>query len=107
MTGIFTTLQQNAEAISQAVRSDRDHAGDVPRAETFRLIEQTGLDIVIALAQGIAQSMPELIPAIVGMMLEIVQVLTEPDTVIALNNAALQIILAVAEGLDPRDSGTD
>jgi len=33
------------------------------------------------------------------MILEIVQVLTEPDTVIALNNAALQIILAVAEGL--------
>ena len=98
MTGIFTTLQQNAEAISQAVVQIVTMLA-MFLVQNLPLLIETGLDIVIALAQGIAQSIPELIPAIVGMILEIVQVLTEPDTVIALNNAALQIILAVAEGL--------
>ena len=98
ISGIFTSIQQNADAISQAV------VLVVMMLATFfiqnlPLLIETGLEIVIALAQGIGQSLPELIPAIVGMVLEIVNILTNPDTVIELNNAALQIILAVTQGL--------
>jgi hypothetical protein len=98
ISGIFASIQHNTDAISQAV------ALVVLMLATFLienlpLLIETGLEIVIALAQGIGQSLPELTPAIVGMVLEIVNILTNPDTVIELNNAALQIILAVTEGL--------
>ena len=98
VTGIFTTIQQNADAISQAVVQVVMMLA-MFLIENLPLLIETGLKIVIALAQGIGQSLPELIPAIVGMVLEIVSILTNPDTVIELNNAALQIILAVTEGL--------
>lgn len=98
VTGIFTTIQQNADAISQAVVQVVMMLATF-LIENLPLLIETGLEIVIALAQGIGQSLPELIPAIVGMVLEIVSILTNPDTVIELNKAALQIILAVTEGL--------
>jgi len=98
VTGIFTTIQQNADAISQAVVQVVMMLA-MFLIENLPLLIETGLEIVIALAQGIGQSLPELIPAIVGMVLEIVSILTNPDTVIELNKAALQIILAVSEGL--------
>ena len=98
MTGIFTTIQQNADMISQAVVQIVMMLATF-FTENLSLLIETGLNVVIALAQGIAQSLPELIPAIVAMVLEIVNVLTNPDTVIELNKAALQIILAVVQGL--------
>ena len=98
VTGIFTAIQQNADAIALAVTQVVTMLAQF-LIESLPLIIQTGLDIVIALSQGIAQSLPELIPSIVGMILEIVSILTNPDTIIELNKASLQIILAVAEGL--------
>ena len=98
MTGIFATIQQNADTISQAVVQIVMMLATF-LIENLPLLIETGLEIVIALAQGIAQSLPELIPAIVAMVLEIVNILTNPDTVIELNKAALQIILAVTQGL--------
>ena len=98
MTGIFTTIQQNADAISQAVVQVVMMVATF-FTENLPLLIETGLNVVIALAQGIAQSLPELIPAIVAMVLEIVNILTNPDTVIELNKASLQIILAVTQGL--------
>ena len=98
MTGIFTTIQQNADAISQAV-VEVVMMMAMFLVENLPLLIETGLAIVIALAEGISESIPELIPAIVSAIMEIVQVLTNPDTVIQLNKAALQIILAVTQGL--------
>lgn len=98
MTGIFTTIQQNADAISQAVVQVVMMLATF-FTENLPLLIETGLNVVIALAQGISLSLPELIPTIVAMVLEIVNILTNPDTVIELNKAALQIILAVTQGL--------
>lgn len=98
VTGLFATIQQNADAIGQAVAQIVSMLVQF-LVENLPQLEQTGLDIVFALAQGIAQSLPELIPAIVGMVLEIVNVLTNPDNVIELLKAGLQIVLALIEGL--------
>ena len=98
LSAVFASLQQNTAAISQAVVQVVMMVATF-FTENLPLLIETGLNVVIALAQGIAQSLPELIPAIVAMVLEIVNVLTNPDTVIELNKAALQIILAVTQGL--------
>lgn len=98
VTGLFATIQQNADAIGQAVAQIVTMLA-MFLVQNLPLIIQTGLDLVVALAQGISQSLPELIPAIVGMVLEIVSVLTNPDNVIELFKAGLQIVLALIEGL--------
>lgn len=62
-------------------------------------IVKAGLDMLLALARGIAENLPQLVPTIVEVVMEIVDILTQPDTLDALLDAALQIILALAEGL--------
>ncbi len=67
-------------------------------------IVQLGLDLIVSLANGIAESLPELIPTIVGVVLQIVDTLTNPDTLSKLLDAALTLVLALAEGLLSEDS---
>lgn len=62
-------------------------------------IVQLGLDLIVSLANGIAESLPELIPTIVDVVLQIVDTLTNPDSVSKLLVAAAKIIGAVAIGL--------
>ena len=63
------------------------------------MIFETAIDIVITLANGIAKALPELVPAIVDLVLHIVETITDPSTLSALFDAALAIIIALAEGL--------
>lgn len=58
-----------------------------------------GLDLVISLATGIADHAKEIIPAIVEVILAIVDKLTDPETLADLIVAAVTIIAAIAEGL--------
>lgn len=58
-----------------------------------------GLTLIISLANGIAKSLPELVPTIVDVVLEIVDVLTAPENLGNLLDAAIAIILALASGL--------
>lgn len=58
-----------------------------------------GLELVVSLATGIADHAKEIIPAIVEVILTIVDKLTEPDTLSNLIVAAITIIAAIAEGL--------
>lgn len=60
---------------------------------------KAGLQIIVTLANAIADSLPELIPTIVDVVLEIVDILTEPSTLGSLIDAAIAIIVALAEGL--------
>lgn len=63
------------------------------------MIIDLGLQLILALSQGLIDSLPTLIPAIVDVMLTIVDKLTDPDTLVMLVDAALQLILSLAEGL--------
>lgn len=62
-------------------------------------IVQTGIDVIVSLAQGIADALPQLIPAATDAIIEIVEVLTSPENLGNLIDAALAIILALVDGL--------
>lgn len=58
-----------------------------------------GLTLIISLANGIAESLPDLIPTIVDVILQIVDTLTDPTNLSNLLDAAIAIVLALANGL--------
>lgn len=58
-----------------------------------------GLTLLTSLAQGIADNLDELIPTVVDVVLQIVDTLTDPQTLGNLIDAALAIIIALAEGI--------
>lgn len=58
-----------------------------------------GLELVTTLTQGIGSALPELIPAGVDAVLQLVETLTNPDSLGELIDAALSLITALAEGL--------
>lgn len=62
-------------------------------------IIKLGLDLIVSLALGIADALPELVPTIISVMMQIVDTLTQPDTLSNLLDAALVLILALADGL--------
>lgn len=67
-------------------------------AQLPKIIE-VGLQVLVSLAKGIAENLPTLIPTIVDVVLEIVDILTEPSTLSTLIEASIAIILALANGL--------
>ena len=67
--------------------------------ELLPLITQTGIDVIVSLAQGIADALPQLIPAATDAIIKIVEVLTSPENLGNLIDAALAIILALVDGL--------
>ena len=62
-------------------------------------IVKLGLDLIISLANGIAESLPTLIPTIIDVVLQIVDTLTNPDTLSSLVDASIAIIMGLAVGL--------
>ena len=62
-------------------------------------IVKLGLDLIVSLANGIAESFPELIPTIVDVVLQIVDTLTNPDTLSSLVDASIAIIMGLSDGL--------
>ena len=55
--------------------------------------------MLIALVQGIASAMPEIAPQLVDCVVQIAEILTQPDTLAALIEASAMFIVALAEGL--------
>lgn len=94
-----------ATAITENLPLLLTSAGEAILTITTGLIEnlpeiiKTGLDVIISLALGIADALPELIPTIVDVVLQIVDTLTDPDTLGALVDASIAIIIALAVGL--------
>ncbi len=58
-----------------------------------------GLTLLTSLAMGIADNLDELIPTVVDVVLQIVDTLTDPETLGNLVDASIAIIIALAEGL--------
>lgn len=61
-------------------------------------IIKLGLDLIVSLATGIAQSLPELIPSIIGVINQIVETLTNEESLSSILDSTLELILALAEG---------
>lgn len=62
-------------------------------------IIELGLELIVSLANGIARNLPTLIPTIVGVVLQIVETLTSPESLSNLLTAALEIVTQLAWGL--------
>ena len=58
-----------------------------------------GLTLLTSLASGIADNLDELVPTIVDVVMEIVDILTDPETLGSLIDAALAIIVALTVGI--------
>ena len=65
---------------------------------------RVGLGVITQIAEGIAASLPELIPQLVDVVLEIVDVLSDPNTLGELIDAAFAIIDALIDGLLSEES---
>ena len=65
-------------------------------------LSETALQIIIqlvTLASGISQALPTLIPAAVSAVVAIAQTLLQPDNISMLIDAAIQLIMGLADGL--------
>lgn len=58
-----------------------------------------GFTLLTTLALGIADSLPELVPTVIDVIMQIVQTLTDPENLKNLLDAALAIIVALAGGI--------
>lgn len=67
-------------------------------------IVNIGFQVITEFARGIADALPEMIPQIIDIILEIVDVLTDPDTLGELIDASFAIIDALIDGLLSEDS---
>lgn len=67
--------------------------------DNLPLLMDCGLQLLLTFADGIIESLPEIIPAVVDIVLRIVEKLTDPESFGKVIDAALQIILALAQGL--------
>lgn len=59
----------------------------------------TGIELIVHLLTGIAQTAPQLIPQMISVILTMVQTLTSPDNLSQLVTAGIQLILQLALGL--------
>lgn len=62
-------------------------------------IMAVALELVVELANGLTEYAPVLIPALVSVVHEMVTVLTQPDMLSMLIEAAIQLVLALVEGI--------
>ncbi len=60
---------------------------------------QTEIDILMALAQGVSDNLPLLTPTVVSVLLQIVSILTAPEQLNSLLDAAATLVLELTKGL--------
>lgn len=60
---------------------------------------EAGIQIILQLADALVETLPEMMPAITQMIMDIAMMLTQPDTLMSLLEAALAIIQALGQGL--------
>lgn len=67
--------------------------------ESIDTIIDAAVDIVLILADAIAENIDKIIEAIVKIVTTIVEALTDPDTLLKLVEAAIKIAIAIAKGI--------
>lgn len=67
--------------------------------ENLPMLVESALQIITTLAQFLSENLSQMIPAIVGIILEIVDTLTQPDTLSTLVDAAIAIVVGLADGI--------
>lgn len=67
--------------------------------ESLPSLVTSAIEIILAVVRGITDALPQLIPAAVSAVTQICEALTEPNTLVQLLEASLQLMLALADGL--------
>lgn len=67
--------------------------------EQLPKILETGLKILLKIIQGIIDNLPKLISTITTVVVEIAKELTNPNTLVNIVNAALELIIALTNGI--------
>lgn len=98
LTSLTDGIRTNIDSITEVAMMIIDFIVDVLTTNLPELL-QVALELIVTLALGITQSLPELIPALVDVIVKVVEVLTEPGNLNMVINAAIQIIMAVIEGI--------
>lgn len=99
-----------ADAIIKSLPALLDAAGKIVLEISSAIMQELpqivniGFQIITEFARGIADALPSMIPQIIDIILEIVDVLTDPDTLGELIDASFAIIDALIDGLLSEDS---
>lgn len=92
--GLMQNLPEITKGAAEAISSFLTGAMDM-----FPDIFNLGLELIIQLVEGLADNIDEIVDSAVSMIEKLVEILTNPDSVTRLLEAALDIILAISEGL--------
>lgn len=102
LTGVIMALLQALPQILQVLSSQLPIILQqiIPAILTLLpLLIQTGIEFILAIAQGLADNIDLLMGAIMSIIHYLVDELLTPDNIAQFINVALQIILAIAEGI--------
>lgn len=92
--GLMQNLPEITKGAAEAISSFLTGAMDM-----FPDIFNLGLELIIQLVEGLADNIDEIVDSAVSMIEKLVEILTNPDSVTRLLEAALDIMLAISEGL--------
>lgn len=95
---LATALIDNLPTILQAGMDLVVQLGTAIIENLPKLVE-VGLSLIQTLAQGIADAIPEIVPTLINVITEIGMILTNPETLMGLLDAALQIVTALGQAL--------
>lgn len=94
LTGLISALPMLVEAIPQII----DQIG-AALAEGWPTIQAAGSELLSMLVNGLVSNLPALVPAAVEAILQLVETFTSPESLGGFIDSALQLILALADGL--------
>lgn len=63
------------------------------------LLVELGGQLIMGLAEGLVEALPDLIPALVAVIMQIVTMLTDPESIMKLIDVAVRLMVALATGL--------
>lgn len=92
--GLMQNLPEITKGAAEAISSFLTGAMDM-----FPDIFNLGLELIIQLVEGLADNIDEIVDSAVSMIEKLTEILTNPDSVTRLLEAALDIMLAISEGL--------
>ena len=98
LDSIIQALTQNADKIGEFITSLVLKFSNFVIQNLPKIIK-VGMTILTSLLTGLANAMPELIPAIIKCIGLIVDTITDPDTLSKIITASLDIVLAIVEGI--------
>lgn len=92
--GLMQNLPEITKGAAEALTAFLTGAMDM-----FPDIFNLGLELIIQLVEGLADNIDEIVDSAVSMIEKLVEILTNPDAVSRLLEAALEIMIAISEGL--------